>query len=157
MLAEFMVPTHIIQNVLEDDIHLAIRIWMEELVKLHENCWHARENMNHIKLLRKYQQDDKGKMKSFKEGELVLWMPKAMKIKGGKFRLLWKGPYKMQKVFNNNPVELSTLSNDDKEKVNINKLKDYWHNDTLIIIMTNVIIVQKKSKLGWDFSSQCQT
>ncbi len=68
-----------------------------------------------------------------------------------------EGPYKMQKVFNNNLVELSTLSNDDKEKVNINKLKDYRHNDTLIIIMTNVIIVQKKSKLRWDFSSQCQT
>jgi len=70
---------------------------MEELVKLHENCWHARENMNHIKLLRKFQQDDKGKMKSFKEGELVLWMPKAMKIKGGKFRLLWKVLIKCKK------------------------------------------------------------
>ncbi len=30
-------------------------------------------------------------MKIFKEGELVLWMPKATKIKGGKFTLPWKG------------------------------------------------------------------
>jgi len=49
---------------------------MEELVKLD-----AKENMNHIQLLWKYQQDDKGKMKSLKEGELVLWMPKATKNK----------------------------------------------------------------------------
>ncbi len=81
---------------------------MEELVKLDENCWHAGENMNHIQLLREYQQDDKGKMKSFKERELVLWMPKAI-IKGEKFRLLWKGLYKMQIFFNNNIVKLSTL------------------------------------------------
>jgi hypothetical protein len=32
-------------------------------------------------------------MKSFKEGELVLWMPKATKIKGGEFTLPWKGPF----------------------------------------------------------------
>ncbi len=76
--------------------------------------------MNHIQLLLwKYQQDDKGNMKSFKEGELVLWMPKAMKIKGGKFRLPWKGPYKVQKVFNNNRIKLSTLSNDDTKNVTI--------------------------------------
>jgi hypothetical protein len=95
------------------------------VIKLNENHWHAKENMNHIQLLRKYQQDDKGKMKSFKKGELVLWMPKATKIKGEKFKLLWKSPYEVQKVFNNNMVELSTLSNDDMEKVNINKLKEY--------------------------------
>jgi hypothetical protein len=124
---------------------------MEELIKLDENRWHARENMNHIQLLQKYQQDDTGKMKFFKEGELVLWMLKSMKIKGKKFNLPWKGPYRVQFVFNNNTVELSTLSNDDMEKVNINKLKEYWHNDTLVIIMTNVIIVQKKSKSKWDF------
>ncbi len=52
-------------------------------------------------------------------------MPKAMKIKDGKFRLPWIGPYKVQIFFNNNTVELSTLSNDDMEKVNINKLKEY--------------------------------
>jgi hypothetical protein len=43
-------------------------------------------------------------------------------------------------------VELSTLSNNDMEKVNINKLKEYWHNNTLLVIMTNVVVVQKKSK-----------
>jgi hypothetical protein len=52
---------------------------MEEFVKINENHWHVGENMNNIQLLWKYQQDDKGKMKSFKEGELVLWMPKTMK------------------------------------------------------------------------------
>jgi hypothetical protein len=56
-------------------------------------------------IITKYQQDDKGKMKSFKEGELILWiMPKVTKIKGEKFRLPWKGHYKMQEKFNNNTM-----------------------------------------------------
>jgi hypothetical protein len=91
---------------------------MEELIKLDENPWHAIENMNHIQLLQKYQNNNKDGMKSFNEGELVLWMPKAMKIKGGK--LPWKGLYKVQCFPNNNMVEFSTLNNDDMEKVNIN-------------------------------------
>jgi hypothetical protein len=77
---------------------------MEELVKLDENCWHVRENVNHTQLLRKYQQDENDKMKNLKGGELVLWMPKAMKIKGEKFNLPWKGPYKVRFFFNNNIV-----------------------------------------------------
>jgi hypothetical protein len=51
MPTKFMAPTYIIQNVLEDDMHLAIQLRMEELVKLNENHSHARENMNHIQLL----------------------------------------------------------------------------------------------------------
>jgi hypothetical protein len=43
-------------------------------------------------------------------------MPKATKIKGRKFRLLWKGPYKAQFFSNNNIIKLSTLSNDGMEK-----------------------------------------
>jgi hypothetical protein len=96
MPTEFMIPTHKIWNVPKDNIHLAIQVRMEKLVKLDENHWHAGENMNHIQVLWKYQQDDKGKMKSLKEGELVLWMLQATNIKGRKFRLLWKGPYKVQ-------------------------------------------------------------
>jgi hypothetical protein len=46
-----MVPTHKVQNILEDDIHLAIQVKMKEFVKLNENCWHAKENMNCIQLL----------------------------------------------------------------------------------------------------------
>jgi hypothetical protein len=42
MPATFML-THKIQNVLEDDIQLAIWVRMEELVKLDENCWHAKK------------------------------------------------------------------------------------------------------------------
>jgi hypothetical protein len=42
-------------------------------------CWQARENINHIQLLHKEQKDEKGKMKSFKEGKLVLWMLKTTK------------------------------------------------------------------------------
>jgi len=41
--------------------------------------------------------DEKRRMKSFKEGKFVLWMPKTIKIKGGKFTLPWKGPFKYKK------------------------------------------------------------
>ncbi len=67
-------------------------------------------------------------MKNFKEGKLVLWMFKATKIKGGKFTLPWKGPFKIQKMFDNNVVELSTISDEGVERVN-NKLKTYHHNN----------------------------
>jgi hypothetical protein len=54
MLAKFMAPTHIIQNVLEDDMYLVIWLKMEELVKLNENHSNVGENMNHIQLLGEY-------------------------------------------------------------------------------------------------------
>jgi hypothetical protein len=50
-------------------------------------------------------------------------MPKSNKIEGGKFELPWKGPYKVHNFFNNNTVKLTTLGDDEVEKVNINKLK----------------------------------
>ncbi len=74
-------------------------------------------------MLHKEQRDQKGRMKSSKEGELILWMPKATKFKGGKFTLPWKGPFKIQKIFDNNIMELSTISDEWVERVNINKLK----------------------------------
>jgi hypothetical protein len=79
---------------------------MEDLLRLDETCWQVGENINHIQMLHKKQKDENGKIKSFKEGKLVLWMPKAIKIKGGKFTLPWKGPFKIQKMFDNNIVEL---------------------------------------------------
>ncbi len=94
-------------------------------------------------------------MKSFKEGELVLWMPKAIKIKGGKFTL----PFKIQKVFDNNTMELSTISDEGVERVNINKLKAYQHDNWPIDAIITIVIVdtrpsgknknRKKNKLNF--------
>jgi hypothetical protein len=36
-------------------------------------------------------------MKSFEEGELVHWLPKATKIKGSKFKLPWEAHIKCKK------------------------------------------------------------
>jgi hypothetical protein len=74
---------------------------MGNLIKLDEDHWQVKETINHIQQLQKEQHDNEGKMKSFNGRDLVLWMPKAMKIKGGKFRLPWKGPFKVQKKINN--------------------------------------------------------
>jgi hypothetical protein len=56
-------------------------------------------------------------------------MPKATKIKEGKFTLPSKGPFKIQKVFDINTMELSTISDEGAERVNINKLRAYHHNN----------------------------
>jgi hypothetical protein len=39
-------------------------------------------------------------------------MPESTKIKGGKFKLPLKGPYKMCKAFNNDTIKLTTLGDD---------------------------------------------
>jgi hypothetical protein len=56
------------------------------------------------------------------------------------------GPYKVQKIFNNSTVELSTLSNNDVERVNINKLKKYHHGETPTIIMTVIVNIKGRVK-----------
>jgi len=94
--------------------------------------------------------DGKGKLKSICEGDLVLWMPKITKIKGGKFKLPWKGSYKMHKAFNNNNVELITLGDDEVERVNINKIKEY-HSKSVVanIMVTNVHVKRYPNKYYW--------
>jgi hypothetical protein len=119
---------------------------MDDLVQCDEEHWQIKENINHIQLLKKYQWDDKSKLRSF-EGGLKLWLPNTSKIKGNKFKLPWECPYKMQKIFNNNMVESSTLNNSDVEKVNINKLKKCHHGETPTIIMTIVVNIRRRVKL----------
>jgi len=69
---------------------------MGNLIKLDEDHWQVKETIHRIQQLQKEQHDSEGKMKSFNGRDWVLWMPKAMKIKGGKCRLPWKGPFKVQ-------------------------------------------------------------
>ncbi len=88
-----------------------------------EECWHVNENINHILLFKKENWDDKGKLKSIYEGDLVLWMPKTTKIKGGKFKLPWKGPYKVYIAFYNIIIGVIIMGDDEVKRVNINKLK----------------------------------
>jgi hypothetical protein len=93
----------------------------------------------------KEQKDEKGKMKSFKEGELVFWMPKATKIKGGNLHYLGRVPLKYKKMFDNNNVELSTISDEGVEKVNINKLKAYHNKSPTNVIIATVTINTRPS------------
>ncbi len=48
----------------------------------------------------------------------------------------------MQKIFDNNIVELSTMGNDDVERVNINKLKEYHHNFLPTNIMVTIVTIE---------------
>jgi hypothetical protein len=144
MPTKFKVPTKRIRDIPSNDINYAIHVRMEDLIQLDEECWCVGENINHMKFLRKENWDGKGKIKSFDEGDLVLWMPKTIEIKGGKFRLLWKGPYKVHKTFNNNIVALTTLGDDEVERVNVNKLKEYHSKSVIANVMAvNLLCVEK--------------
>jgi hypothetical protein len=68
---------------------------MEDLVRLDEEHWRVDENINHIQLFRKENWDDKGKLKSICEGDLIYGCPKQLKSKEVNLNYLWKGVYKV--------------------------------------------------------------
>jgi len=81
MLAKFVVPIKRVHNLLQEKLNKITKVRMEDLFKLDETHWQARKIIDHIQLLRKEQRDEKGRMTSFKEGELILWMPKVTKLR----------------------------------------------------------------------------
>ncbi len=144
MPTKFIVSIKRIQNIPSSDINHAIHVRMEDWIQLDEECWCVSENINHMQFPRKENWDRKGKIKSFDEGDLMLWMPKTTKTKGGKFRLPWKGPYKVHNFFNNNIMALTSLGDDEVERVNVNKLKEY-HSKSVIanVMVANLLCVEK--------------
>jgi hypothetical protein len=48
MLAEFVVPTKRFHDVPLEDLDKVIRVRMEDLFRLDETRWQAKENINHI-------------------------------------------------------------------------------------------------------------
>jgi len=68
MLTKFAIPTKRVHDVSQKDLDKTIRVKMEDLFRLDETCWQVEENINHIQLLHKEQRDEKGKIKSSKEG-----------------------------------------------------------------------------------------
>jgi hypothetical protein len=61
--------------------------------------------------------------------------PKTTKIKGGKFKLPWKGLYKIIKLLIIILVELTTIGDDEVERVHIRKLKKYQSKSVVADIM----------------------
>jgi hypothetical protein len=56
------------------------------LVLLDEKWFIDGKMMNCIWMLKKHQQNDDKHLKFLKEGDLVLWLPKDLKIKEGKLK-----------------------------------------------------------------------
>jgi hypothetical protein len=83
MSTQFAIPTKRVCNLPQEDLNKVIQVRTEDLFRLNEIRKQAKENINHIQLLCKEQRDEKGKIFFFKEGELILWLPKATKTKGG--------------------------------------------------------------------------
>jgi hypothetical protein len=65
---------------------------MEDLILLDEKRIIVGENIDYIQILRKHKRDDEKHLKKFKDGDLVLWLPKDPKINEGKFLFPWIGP-----------------------------------------------------------------
>ncbi len=57
---------------------------MEDLELLDKNDFFAKTLMDNIWLLKNHQNNEK-KLKAFKDGDLMFWLPKDPKIKEGKF------------------------------------------------------------------------
>jgi hypothetical protein len=75
----------------------------------------------------------------------VLWFPKDPKIKERKIFFVWIGLFRVKKAFNNNIVQLNTLSDEDLTLVNVNKLKVYQN--PIIMVTTFTIIKQDKTRI----------
>ena len=63
-----------------------------------------------------------------KEGDLVLKLTRPIMIDlRGKFKLNWKGPYLVKKLFSKGAAILSNLEgNEFREPINMDKLKKYF-------------------------------
>ncbi len=123
---KFIIPPN--QTLVEKDGSWmnALLVQMEVLVLLDGKRIIARENIDYIQILRKHKRDDEKHLNKFKDGNLVLWLPKDPKIKEKKlFFFLWTSSFQVKKAFNNNTIQLSTLSNEDIALVNVNKLRVY--------------------------------
>jgi hypothetical protein len=69
---------------------------MENLVLFDEKNIIVGKNIEYIQILRKHQIYDKKHLKTFKDGDLVLWLPKDPKIKEGKFLFPWTGLFQVK-------------------------------------------------------------
>jgi hypothetical protein len=70
---------------------------MEDLVMLDEKEIIVGKNIDYIQLIKKHQKDDEIFLKRFKDGDLVLWLPKDPKIKEGKFLFPWTSPFQVKR------------------------------------------------------------
>ncbi len=51
MLIKFVVPIKIVRDSPQDDLDKAIKVRMQDLIRLDETHWQAGKNINHIQLL----------------------------------------------------------------------------------------------------------
>jgi hypothetical protein len=98
-----------------------------------------------FQILKKHKRDDEKQLKNFEDGNLVLWLPKDLKINEGKFLFSWIGSFRVKKAFNNNTIQLNTLNDEDITLVIVNKLKAY--RNPIITITVITIIMQDENRI----------
>lgn len=124
--AEFLVPSLRIalENKLGDADSLAERL--SNLTKLDEKRLLAQWATEVAQTRRKAWHDKHLKSSQFQPGHLVLKYDGRNKIKPGKFKIRWVGPYQIRAVDDNGAIKLSTLDGRElSQAVNGSRLKLY--------------------------------
>ena len=127
MPTEYILPTYVSSPSKDYSIGAVISACLDDIHL--QNEWRQKADEANQRIQQQRQQWFlRGKQaKTFQAGDSVLWYPKEAKIRPGKFKLAWRGPYKVPTTLPNNIVMLVDPWFYDPQAawVNINKLKAY--------------------------------
>ena len=127
MPTEYILPTYVYSSSKDYSTGVVISARLDDIHL--QNEWRQEANEANQRIQQQRQQWFlRGKQaKIFQAGDSILWYPKEAKIRSGKFKLAWRGPYKVQTPLPNNTVLLVDPWFYDPQAawVNINKLKAY--------------------------------
>jgi hypothetical protein len=102
-----------------------------QLHELDEFRNYAYENAKIFKEKTKKWHDRKIQKKEFREGQMVLLFNSRLKLFPGKLKSRWSGPFKIKRVFPHGAIELEDRETDQTFKVNGQRLKLYFGEESL--------------------------
>jgi hypothetical protein len=83
-----------------------IRLRLEELDALDEKRLQAQQNLEMYRARMERAYNKLARVRRFRQGELVLAIPKPLRISGGKFKSRWEGPYVVEKAYEGGTYQL---------------------------------------------------
>lgn len=120
---------------------------LEELLKIAEIREEGEKRLYHIQELRKKRIEGHRSIQVFKVGSLVLWCRKMAKIKKGKLRMKWEGPFCVDQEWGNGTFSIRSMDGKEQELVNGNKLKPYFMRE-------NVYYKEMEKIMGYDLETE---
>jgi hypothetical protein len=83
-----------------------IRLRLEELDALDEKRLQAQQNLEMYRARMERAYNKLARVRQFRQGELVLAIPKPLRVSGGKFKSWWEGPYVVEKAYEGGTYQL---------------------------------------------------